>query len=69
MLGHSIVGNFKAYKSGHELNNKLLLALLSDKQSWSLITLDSRDPKTSNLATRYINSKKFVLNQARAGVF
>ena len=29
MLGYSIIGNFKAYKSGHELNNKLLLALLA----------------------------------------
>ena len=26
MLGYSIIGIFKAYKSGHELNNKLLLA-------------------------------------------
>jgi len=69
MLGYSIIGNFKAYKSGHELNNKLLLALLSNKQSWSLTILDSKDPKTSNLATRYINSKSGILNQAMAGVY
>jgi UDP-3-O-[3-hydroxymyristoyl] N-acetylglucosamine deacetylase len=69
MLGYSIIGNFKAYKSGHELNNKLLLELLSDKESWSLITLDSKDPKTSNLATRYINSKSGILNQEIAGVY
>jgi UDP-3-O-[3-hydroxymyristoyl] N-acetylglucosamine deacetylase len=69
MLGYSIIGNFKAYKSGHELNNKLLLKLLSDKESWSLITLDSKDPKTSNLATRYINSKSGILNQEIAGVY
>jgi UDP-3-O-[3-hydroxymyristoyl] N-acetylglucosamine deacetylase len=69
MLGYSIIGIFKAYKSGHELNNKLLLALLSNKKSWSLTTLDSKDPKTSNLASRYINSKREILNQAIAGVY
>jgi len=69
MLGYAIIGNFKAYKSGHELNNKLLLALLSNKKCWSLITLDSQDPKTSNLATRYTNSKNEILNQEMAGVY
>ena len=69
MLGYAIIGNFKAYKSGHELNNKVLLALLSDKKCWSLITLDSQDPKTSNLATRYTNSKNRILNQEMAGVY
>ena len=69
MLGYAIIGNFKAYKSGHELNNKLLLALLSNKKCWSLITLDSQDPQTSNLATRYTNSKNEILNQEMAGVY
>ena len=69
MLGYSIIGNFTAYKSGHELNNKLLLALLSNKKCWSLTTLDSQDPKTSNLAMRYANSKNGILNQEMVGVY
>lgn len=69
MLGYSIIGNFKAYKSGHELNNKLLLALLSNKKCWSLTTLDSQDPKTSDLARRYANSKNGILNQEMVGVY
>ncbi|CEZ20046.1 UDP-3-O-acyl N-acetylglucosamine deacetylase [Candidatus Methylopumilus planktonicus] len=69
MLGYSIIGNFKAYKSGHELNNKLLLALLANKKCWRLTTLDIHDPKTSNLATRYTNSKNGILNQEMAGVY
>lgn len=69
MLGYSIIGNFKAYKSGHELNNKLLLALLSNKKCWSLTTLDSQDPKTSNLAMRYANSNNGILNQEMVGVY
>jgi hypothetical protein len=43
--------------------------LLTDKESWSLITLDSKDPKTSNLAARYIKSKSGILNQEIAGVY
>jgi len=69
MLGYSIIGNFKAYKSGHELNNKLLLALKLNKSSWDLISLDSKDPKTSDLAARYLNSKNNILNQAMNGVY
>lgn len=69
MLGYSIIGNFKAYKSGHELNNKLLLALLANKKCWRLTTLDSQDPRTSNLAKRYTNSKNGILNQDMAGVY
>ena len=69
MLGYSIIGNFKAFKSGHELNNKLLLALLSNKQCWSHTSLDSQDSRTLNLASRYINSKKGVLNHAISGVY
>jgi UDP-3-O-[3-hydroxymyristoyl] N-acetylglucosamine deacetylase len=69
MLGYSIIGNFKAYKYGHELNNKLLLALLANKKCWRLTTLDSQDPKTSNLATRYTNSKNGILNQEMAGAY
>jgi UDP-3-O-[3-hydroxymyristoyl] N-acetylglucosamine deacetylase len=69
MLGYSIIGNFKAYKSGHELNNKLLLALKSNKSSWDLISLDSKDPKTSGLAARYLNSKNNILNQSMTGVY
>lgn len=69
MLGYAIIGNFKAYKSGHELNNKLLLALKSNKSSWDLISLDSKDPKTSGLAARYLNSKNNILNQAMTGVY
>jgi hypothetical protein len=46
-----------------------LLALLANKKCWRLTTLDSQDPKTSNLATRYTNSKNGILNQEIAGVY
>ncbi len=34
LLGHSIIGEFSGYKSGHGLNNKLLRALLSQPDAW-----------------------------------
>jgi UDP-3-O-[3-hydroxymyristoyl] N-acetylglucosamine deacetylase len=34
LLGHSLIGAFYGYKSGHELNNKLLRTLLADASAW-----------------------------------
>lgn len=34
LLGHSLIGEFIGFKSGHALNNKLLLALLSTPDAW-----------------------------------
>ena len=38
LLGHSLVGMFTGYKSGHALNNRLLRALLADQGAWEEIT-------------------------------
>jgi UDP-3-O-[3-hydroxymyristoyl] N-acetylglucosamine deacetylase len=40
LLGHSLIGAFSGYKSGHALNNKLLLTLLEDKEAWEEVTFD-----------------------------
>lgn len=37
MLGHPIVGEFTAHKSGHALNNQLLRSLLSQPDAYELI--------------------------------
>lgn len=39
--GHTILGAFSAYKSGHALNNKLLLQLLSTESAWEWTTFDN----------------------------
>jgi UDP-3-O-[3-hydroxymyristoyl] N-acetylglucosamine deacetylase len=46
LLGHSLIGAFSGYKSGHELNNRLLLALLDDQEAWEEVTFedDSKAP-------------------------
>jgi UDP-3-O-[3-hydroxymyristoyl] N-acetylglucosamine deacetylase len=38
LLGHSLIGEFSANKSGHELNNRLLRALLKDADAWEEVT-------------------------------
>ncbi|CAK0779510.1 UDP-3-O-acyl-N-acetylglucosamine deacetylase [Gammaproteobacteria bacterium] len=40
LLGHSLIGSFSGYKSGHALNNQLLRALISDIRSWEVVTFD-----------------------------
>ena len=40
LLGHSLIGAFSGYKSGHALNNRLLLALLADSEAWEEVTFD-----------------------------
>ncbi|MCP3688569.1 MAG: UDP-3-O-acyl-N-acetylglucosamine deacetylase [Gammaproteobacteria bacterium] len=40
LLGHSLIGAFSGYKSGHALNNRLLLTLLADEDAWEEVTFD-----------------------------
>ncbi len=40
MSGRSIIGNFKAYKTGHALNNALLRALLADPKNFEVVTFE-----------------------------
>lgn len=40
LLGHSLIGAFQGYKSGHELNNHLLKKLLATEDAWELVGFD-----------------------------
>ncbi len=40
LLGHGLIGAFSGYKSGHELNNKLLRTLIKDESAWERVTFD-----------------------------
>ena len=40
VLGHPLVAHYKAFKSGHDLNNKLLRKLLSEPDSWEFVTFE-----------------------------
>jgi len=40
LLGHSLIGAFHGFKSGHGLNNRLLRTLLADRSAWEEVTFD-----------------------------
>ena len=40
LLGHGLIGAFSGYKSGHELNNKLLRTLIEDESAWEHVIFD-----------------------------
>ena len=47
LLGHSLIGSFTGYKSGHALNNCLLRELIRQQDSWEVISFEdaARTPK------------------------
>lgn len=54
LLGHSVIGEFSAYKSGHDLNNQLLRALLANESAWEEVTYkDSRKAPISYATPAY----------------
>ncbi len=54
LLGHSLIGEFSAYKSGHDLNNQLLRALLDQESAWEVVTFaDSRRAPISYATPSY----------------
>lgn len=44
MLGHPIVGEFTAHKSGHALNNQLLRALMAQPEAFEVVSYEEQKP-------------------------
>lgn len=40
LLGHGLIGEFRAHKSGHALNNASLRALIAQPESWEIVTFE-----------------------------
>ena len=43
MLGHSIIGEFIGFKSGHAANHALRMALLARTDAWEIVTFEDPD--------------------------
>lgn len=41
LVGRSLIGAYSAHKSGHQLNNQLLRALLADPGAWEEVTFEN----------------------------
>ena len=51
LLGHNLVGEIRAYKSGHDLNNTLFRAMLEDESAWEVVTFDDPNKAPISYAT------------------
>jgi UDP-3-O-[3-hydroxymyristoyl] N-acetylglucosamine deacetylase len=50
LLGTSLIGEFKAFKSGHGLNNASLRTLIKDTDAWEWVTFDDAADAPINYA-------------------
>jgi UDP-3-O-[3-hydroxymyristoyl] N-acetylglucosamine deacetylase len=56
LLGHSLVGAFYGFKSGHKLNNLLLKALLADRDAWEELSY----PDTASAPISYVQPAQAI---------
>jgi UDP-3-O-[3-hydroxymyristoyl] N-acetylglucosamine deacetylase len=45
LLGHSLIGEYTGFKSGHGLNNQLVRAVLADESAFEIVTFE--DPRSA----------------------
>ena len=43
LLGHSLIGAFSGYRSGHALNNNLIKTLIADESAWEEVTFEDSE--------------------------
>ena len=53
LLGHPLLAEFSAHKSGHALNNRLLRALLADAEAWEWVSFERPEEATDRVARLY----------------
>jgi UDP-3-O-[3-hydroxymyristoyl] N-acetylglucosamine deacetylase len=52
LLGHSLIGEFAGFKSGHGSNNALLRMLLADPEAWEIVTFENEADAPVEIAGR-----------------
>ena len=50
LAGHPLLASYRAFKSGHALNNRLVRTLLSDLSAWEIVTFDDEARAPAGLA-------------------
>ena len=43
LLGGNLIGEFSGYKSGHELNNKLLRKIIEDEEAYETVVFENSE--------------------------
>lgn len=52
LVGHPLLASYTAHKSGHDLNNKLLRALLADESAYEIATFSNVDSAPAAYSTQ-----------------
>jgi UDP-3-O-[3-hydroxymyristoyl] N-acetylglucosamine deacetylase len=55
ILGNPIIGKFTAYKSGHDLNNRLLRLLIEKKDAWEVKSISAPDLISNSNLSSYLH--------------
>jgi UDP-3-O-[3-hydroxymyristoyl] N-acetylglucosamine deacetylase len=50
LVGHPLLAAYRAFKSGHALNNRLVRALLADRSAWEITTFEDEATAPAGLA-------------------
>ena len=50
LAGQPLLAAYRAFKSGHALNNRLVRALLADRSAWEIVTFDDETTAPAGLA-------------------
>jgi len=50
VFGHPLIGAYSAFKSGHALNSKLVLAVLADQESFEIVTFADESKAPAGLS-------------------
>ena len=50
LVGRPLLAAYRAFKSGHALNNRLVRALLADRSAWEIVTFDDEATAPAGLA-------------------
>jgi UDP-3-O-[3-hydroxymyristoyl] N-acetylglucosamine deacetylase len=56
LAGSSLIGEFRAYKSGHALNNAAVRALLAQPDAWEMVTFEDEPSAPISYATDIVAS-------------
>lgn len=75
LLGHALIGEYRACKSGHTLNNQAVRALLGNPDAWELVSFEApaqaplRYGPTSHVSGELLPAGSGDFSQALSGEF
>lgn len=60
ILGHNLLGNYRAHKAGHSLNQALVSALVDSPKAWEYVTFEDRNMIPSSYQEALEEQTNFV---------